>query len=121
MSTMSPSFAEILQRNHRVTGNTYPVKEQLKQLGCVWGKSERCWFAPDKETQAKAQELVGGKIYNAPPPADLTGDEPPEDLAAKFGRVALPDATVKTFAEYSLARGDNGDENGTIRIIKGVR
>jgi len=58
MSSTSSSFAEILQRNHPVTGNTDPVKDQLKQLGCVWSRSDRCWFAADAETQAKHAELM---------------------------------------------------------------
>lgn len=42
-----------------ITGNTYPVKEQLKALGARWNADAKAWMvAPDKAEQAKA--IVSG-------------------------------------------------------------
>ncbi len=36
-----------------ITGNTYPVKDQLKKLGGIWNKDMKSWMVPvDKEEQA---------------------------------------------------------------------
>lgn len=29
-----------------VSGNTYPVKEQLKSLGARWNRDRKCWMVP---------------------------------------------------------------------------
>ncbi len=42
-----------------ITGNTYPVKEQLKALGARWNGDAKAWMvAPDVAEQAKA--IVAG-------------------------------------------------------------
>ena len=42
-----------------VTGNTYPVKEQLKALGARWNGDLKAWMVqPDKAEQAKV--IVAG-------------------------------------------------------------
>lgn len=51
-----------------ITGNTYPVKEQLKALGARWNGDIKAWMvAPDKA--AAAQALVD----QAPAPARSIG------------------------------------------------
>ena len=40
-----------------VTGNTYPVKDQIKALGGKWDKDGKCWLVPE-EKAAQAQALV---------------------------------------------------------------
>ena len=40
-----------------ITGNTYPVKEQLKQLGARWNKDARAWEIEDAYA-AQAQAIV---------------------------------------------------------------
>ena len=38
-----------------ISGNTFPVKDQLKKLGGKWDKNENAWFVPmDKEVEALA-------------------------------------------------------------------
>jgi hypothetical protein len=41
-----------------ITGNTYPVREQLKALGGVWSQARKAWFVPEARAQ-EAQALVG--------------------------------------------------------------
>jgi hypothetical protein len=37
-----------------ISGNTYPVKEQLKALGARWNPDRKAWMvAPDKADQAR--------------------------------------------------------------------
>lgn len=43
-----------------ITGNTYPVRTELRNLGGEWDKGEKAWMVPsDKAEEAKA--LVGGR------------------------------------------------------------
>lgn len=43
-----------------ITGNTYPVKEELKKLGARWNGEARCWMiAPD--LAEKAQAIVSNR------------------------------------------------------------
>jgi len=41
-----------------IRGNTFPVKEELKKLGCHWNSDEKCWVAFSDEAAAKAKALV---------------------------------------------------------------
>ncbi len=47
-----------------ITGNTYPVKDRIKQLGGTWNKAQQGWNVPDEAAEA-ARALVA----NAPPSA----------------------------------------------------
>lgn len=42
-----------------ITGNTYPVREQLKSLGGRWSPQSQGWSVPDENAEA-AQKLVAG-------------------------------------------------------------
>jgi len=95
-----------------IEGNTYPVKDQLKQLGCKWDGDRRAWYAPTAEIATAARAIVGPHpLYNSPPPADL-GTVDPVALATKFGRQAIAGATVKSFTGYGKPAAANG------RIVK---
>ena len=62
-----------------VTGNTFPVKDQIKALGGRWDGTKKCWNVPDDKFDA-AMALVtgagpkgsyvaptgGGPTYSAP-------------------------------------------------------
>lgn len=41
----------------KITGNTYPVREQLKALGGRWSQSGQCWIVPDDKAE-DARKLV---------------------------------------------------------------
>jgi hypothetical protein len=40
-----------------ITGNTYPVKDQLLAMGCWWNGQAKLWYAPDCVADA-ARKLV---------------------------------------------------------------
>jgi hypothetical protein len=42
-----------------ITGNTYPVKEQIKALGGRWNKAAKGWDVPAEQADA-ARALVSG-------------------------------------------------------------
>ena len=42
-----------------ITGNTYPVKDQLKALGGRWDADRKAWMVPEAKA-AEAQALVHG-------------------------------------------------------------
>jgi hypothetical protein len=80
--------------SYPIRGNTYPIKDSLKQLGCRWNGQEKCWVASTKEIFEKAQALLNNQpAYNSPPPRDL-GPVDAKAEAAKLGRVAIADKTV---------------------------
>lgn len=47
-----------------ITGRTWPVRHQLKELGCKWDVSRKEWYALDEETARQAQALVPGETPN---------------------------------------------------------
>jgi len=57
-----------------VTGNTFPVKEQIKALGGRWDGRNKCWNVPDEKfdaamalvASAPKGYVVGGPAYSAP-------------------------------------------------------
>jgi hypothetical protein len=44
----------------KITGNTYPVKESLKSLGCRWDAADKCWTASTPEMAEQARAIVAG-------------------------------------------------------------
>ena len=46
-------------KNHTIPiiGNTYPVRQQLKAIGCVWNARRRMWLATP-ENADQAQDIV---------------------------------------------------------------
>lgn len=112
---------EMVAKGLRITGQTYAHKDAIKAAGCAWDPSTKSWYAPTDEVRQQMQALVDGTFYNGPPPADTTGDESAEALAAKYGRTAIAGAKKIEWSVYGLAKGDNGQANGSIRQIKGVR
>lgn len=47
----------------KISGNTYPVKDELKKLGAKWDAADKCWLiASDKADKARAiVEAAGPK------------------------------------------------------------
>jgi hypothetical protein len=41
-----------------ITGNTYPVKDQLKSLGARWNPERKAWMVPADKADA-ARKIVG--------------------------------------------------------------
>ena len=55
-----------------ITGNTYPVRAQIKALGGKWDSLSKAWLVPDdKEEQAKA--LVAKAVPQQQPLGDSNG------------------------------------------------
>lgn len=42
-----------------ISGNTYPVKDQLKALGARWNPDQKAWMIAD-EKAAEARKIVSG-------------------------------------------------------------
>lgn len=45
-----------------ITGNTYPVKDQIKALGGRWDPTRKCWNVPDDKA-VEARKLVESAGY----------------------------------------------------------
>ncbi len=41
-----------------LSGNTYPVKDALRALGCRWDADAKQWFCLDEETATKAKKII---------------------------------------------------------------
>jgi hypothetical protein len=74
----------------KITGDTFPVKDQIKALGGKWNSRERCWEVPDDKAD-QVWALVGGKpqpkaapkkTVAATPKAAVEKPPTPEDIAA---------------------------------------
>lgn len=42
-----------------ITGNTYPVRDQLKALGGKWNAGRKVWMVPADKADAARQLVVG--------------------------------------------------------------
>ena len=52
-----------------ITGNTFPVKDQLKALGGRWNAAQKCWEVPDAVAdQARALVPAGRSFRGGRPP-----------------------------------------------------
>jgi len=56
-----------------ITGNTYPVRKQLKALGGIWNKAKQGWLVPDHAADAAAR-LVGCAATSYREPAGFVPD-----------------------------------------------
>lgn len=61
-----------------ITGNTYPVKDQLKALGGRWDSVAKGWKVPDDKAE-EARKLVGG-------PATAATNATPRATCAECGK-----------------------------------
>jgi len=43
-----------------ITGNTYPVKDQLKAIGCRWSVQQKCWTTTSEAIYRQGMALVNG-------------------------------------------------------------
>jgi hypothetical protein len=50
---------EIVMSTVAITGNTYPVKDQIKALGGRWNADQKCWMVSAEKADA-AKALVAG-------------------------------------------------------------
>jgi hypothetical protein len=41
-----------------LTGNTFPVKDQIKNMGGIWDGDRKAWLMPDADRLAKAKALL---------------------------------------------------------------
>ena len=48
-----------------ITGNTYPVKDQLRGLGGRWNADQKAWMVPDDKAE-EAREIVSAAGPKAP-------------------------------------------------------
>lgn len=64
--------------NFAITGKTYPVKDQLKALGCRWDSFAKTWVAPNATIYAQAIALVPAPApaRETPAPVAIDGIEP---------------------------------------------
>lgn len=107
------------EKTKNITGNTYPVKDKLKAIGCRWNSAAKCWTATGEKMIAEADQIMSGQpTYNSPPPQDLG----PIDIAAecaKYKRVPIGTETVP----FRLATSKGADGTGELLWgkSKGVR
>src|SRR5205809_5583379 len=47
------------EKKYFITGNTFEVKDQLKELGCKWDAEAGQWYHTSRKVSAQAQKLAG--------------------------------------------------------------
>jgi hypothetical protein len=53
------SMNNLQQRGLAVKGNTFPIKNELKRIGCTWDQATRNWIARDYMTLQAAYKILG--------------------------------------------------------------
>jgi hypothetical protein len=48
-----------------ITGNTFPVRDQLKALGGRWDAARKCWMVPDDKAEEASRLLFPASGMNA--------------------------------------------------------
>lgn len=85
-----------------ISGNTYPVKEQLKSLGARWHADEKCWMVAESQA-IRAREIVAG-----------AGPKKPYSGASRYGSYGSY-ATIEQRKNERMARtGWTGCSCGSI-------
>ena len=46
------------EKKYFISGNTFEVKDQLKELGCRWDAEAGQWYHTNRKVAAQAQKLV---------------------------------------------------------------
>ena len=73
------------QGKHFITGNTFSVKDQLKELGCKWDGDAALWYHSDPKIAAKAQDLVpAGPLRHVIGQAPFALKDQLKELGAKW-------------------------------------
>jgi hypothetical protein len=91
-----------------VSGNTYPVKDQLKALGARWNPDQKCWMvSPDKADAAR--RIIGGSSTFSPAPRSLmASDKQRMAISRLLGKVE----NIRMFDSF----GGNGEQ-----MAEGIR
>jgi hypothetical protein len=109
-----------------ISGNTYPVKDQLKALGCRWNSAAKAWVAPNAAVHARAVALVPAPKAGAQAPAGKV--EKVEEIfrllqaALRHGLkrpkllVACGDDKAPRFLRLKVATGDRVRFPGSIDV-----
>lgn len=62
---------------YAISDNTYPVRDQLRQIGCKWDAAERRWTCTDEQREAvKAIKVARGGAEELWEPCERCGAEP---------------------------------------------
>ena len=77
-------------RKHFITGNTFDVKDQLKELGCKWDAESNQWYHTSRKGAAEAQKLVPGEAEK-----HFIGQAPFEMKEELKAMVPLPMAALR--------------------------
>jgi len=62
-----------------VTGNTYPIKEEIKSLGGFWDGNNKGWLMPDPKTADRIRAILYENNDQEPPASNETKPASTED------------------------------------------
>lgn len=75
---------ERYRQGFAVTGDTYPIKDELKRAGCLWHAERKVWVASSELVRDRMQKLVPGA--NVPEVEARLALYTTEDLVAELRR-----------------------------------
>jgi TPR repeat protein len=114
------SYRKIEQQAAKVAiaGNTYPVKDQLRNLGGHWDPDKRAWMVPAARAE-EAKALVNGSSGSAAPHMPSSKDSGEND--AKGGmrsgdRVVIRYLDDNKTATHTLSNARNDPANGVLSV-----
>lgn len=64
-----------------ITGKTYPIRHELRDLGGTWDAAKQCWFVPDDRADEAKGLLEVGRAR-----ANVSRRDPSDIRARRKGR-----------------------------------
>lgn len=94
-----------------ITGNTYPVREQLRALGGRWNAEDKAWMIPEARSE-EARKLVGN--VPAPGPRRQPSAVPSQRQQSRRPTYRSPGPGEKYIYRASGSREDPGYQVGEV-------
>lgn len=68
----------------RITGNTFPVRERLRELGGTWDPVHHCWKVPESNAEAARRAVRFGMVKTRKKPDRPAAKTKPENPEPDF-------------------------------------
>lgn len=68
----------------RITGNTFPVRERLRELGGTWDPVHHCWKVPKSNAEAARRAVRFGMAKTHKKPDRPATETKPENTGPDF-------------------------------------
>jgi hypothetical protein len=73
-------------RRHYIVGNTYPIKDKLRDAGCKWDSDRRAWYTGKADRAQYIVDNLGSAVASQPAPAKRDDSDAPGRDAKVAGK-----------------------------------